>query len=90
MKRYTPRIAIRSYCRAAAAAVAAAAAAARFYGFSIDTFCTGTTCTVETIFDQSPESNHIVTAPAGGAHRSPDKGVDATREKLTVGGSAGR
>jgi len=55
---------------------------------SQDTFCTGTSCTVETIFDQSPELNHIVTAPAGGAAHRPDKGVNATREKLTIGGNS--
>jgi hypothetical protein len=51
-----------------------------------DAFCKGTQCTIETIFDQSPQKNHIVTAPAGGAAHHPDKGVNATKAPLTLGG----
>jgi len=50
-----------------------------------DAFCTSM-CTVHRIFDQSPKGNHLDTAPGGGAAHDPDKGVNATREKLTVGG----
>lgn len=52
-----------------------------------DTFCSMTTCTVEQIFDQSPKGNHIGIAPAGGAHRQQDHGVNASKEKLMVGGN---
>jgi len=51
-----------------------------------DTFCRGFKCTVQRIFDQSPKGNHLDTAPGGGAAHNPDKGVNATREKLTLGG----
>mmetsp|Transcript_93628 Transcript_93628/g.260658 ORF Transcript_93628/g.260658 Transcript_93628/m.260658 type:complete len:327 (-) Transcript_93628:24-1004(-) len=37
-------------------------------------------------FDQSPRGNHLDLAPPGGAVRKPDRGVNATRERLRVGG----
>jgi hypothetical protein len=51
-----------------------------------DSFCDKTTCTVSLIYDQSPKANHLTTAPAGGAVKTPDKGVNASKLKLTVGG----
>ena len=30
-----------------------------------DTFCAGTDCTIDTIYDQSPQGNHLTTAPGG-------------------------
>merc|ERR1712151_985835 len=54
-----------------------------------DSFCVNpaeNVCTVQRIFDQSPKGNHLDLAPPGGAARSPDKGVIATHEKLSVGG----
>lgn len=51
-----------------------------------DEFCKGTSCTINRIYDQSPRENHLDTAPPGGAHWKHDSGVDATAEKITVGG----
>jgi hypothetical protein len=51
-----------------------------------DTFCTGTTCTITIIYDQSPKGNHLTPAPAGGAVKTADKPVNANKSKLTVGG----
>jgi len=53
-----------------------------------DTFCTGTTCTISIIYDQSGKGNHLASAPAGGAKNSPDNEASATALKLTVGGHA--
>lgn len=52
-----------------------------------DAFCEGTACTVDRIFDQSPKGNHLALGPPGGAVRKPDRGVNATKERLTVGGN---
>jgi len=51
-----------------------------------DAFCAGTTCTISVIYDQSPQSNHLTAAPAGGYVKTPDREVVADRYKLTVGG----
>ena len=51
-----------------------------------DTFCTGTTCTISIIYDQSGKGNHLTSAPAGGAKNSPDNEATANALKLTVGG----
>mmetsp|Transcript_111923 Transcript_111923/g.250084 ORF Transcript_111923/g.250084 Transcript_111923/m.250084 type:complete len:425 (+) Transcript_111923:59-1333(+) len=51
-----------------------------------DEFCIGTDCTINRIYDQSPQGNHLDTAPPGGAHNVSDTGVNATAEKLMVGG----
>jgi hypothetical protein len=51
-----------------------------------DTFCTGTTCTISIIYDQSPKANHLTPAPGGGANKTADKPVNANKLKLTVGG----
>ena len=40
------------------------------------------------IFDQSPKANHLGRAPWGGASKHAEKGVNATKHKLTVGGHA--
>lgn len=53
-----------------------------------DRFCAGTSCVVTRIFDQSVRGNHLNRAPWGGASRHAEKGVNATRHKLTVGGHA--
>ena len=52
-----------------------------------DKFCAGTDCTITRIYDQSPRLNHLDTAPAGEAHWLPDAGVNATRNKITIGGN---
>jgi non-reducing end alpha-L-arabinofuranosidase len=51
-----------------------------------DAFCGSAQCSVLKIYDQSSKGNHIGTAPPGGAGRHPDQGVNAAREKLSVGG----
>jgi len=53
-----------------------------------DTFCSGTTCTISIIYDQSGNANHLTKAPAGGAKKSGDNEASATALKLTVGGHA--
>eukprot|EP00462_Mataza_sp_D1_P022385 CAMPEP_0175141314 /NCGR_PEP_ID=MMETSP0087-20121206/12038_1 /TAXON_ID=136419 /ORGANISM="Unknown Unknown, Strain D1" /LENGTH=329 /DNA_ID=CAMNT_0016424719 /DNA_START=32 /DNA_END=1021 /DNA_ORIENTATION=- len=51
-----------------------------------DAFCGISACVIQRIYDQSPQKNHLDTAPPGGAHKSPDAPVNATRHQLTVGG----
>ncbi len=51
-----------------------------------DAFCSGTTCTISIIYDQSGKGNHLTKAPAGGAKNTPDNEASATALKLTVGG----
>lgn len=51
-----------------------------------DDFCDGSACTINRIYDQSPQGNHLDTAPPGGAHHEADTGVNATAERLMVGG----
>ena len=50
-----------------------------------DTFCSGTTCTITTIYDQSGRGNHLTPAPASG-NGSADSPTNATARKLSVGG----
>ena len=62
-------------------------AAGGFADTSVQTsFCTGTTCTISVIYDQSPQGNNLVKAPAG-ATWLPNGGVEssATAGKATVG-----
>ena len=51
-----------------------------------DTFCSGTSCTISIIYDQSEKGNHLTKAPAGGAKNTTDNEAVATALKLTVGG----
>jgi len=51
-----------------------------------DAFCKGTGCVIQRIFDQSPNANHLDIAPPGGAHRERDAPVNATKERLMIGG----
>lgn len=53
---------------------------------SQDAFCGMSMCTIVKIFDQSSKQNHIATAPPGGAARAPDKGVNASKSRIMVGG----
>jgi len=53
-----------------------------------EAFCSGSTCTISIIYDQSPKHNHLSKAPAGGAKQTPDNEASATGLKLTVGGHA--
>ena len=54
---------------------------------SQDTFCANTNCVIQRIYDQSPQLNHLDTAPGGGNAHSPDLPVNATQLKRTVGGA---
>jgi non-reducing end alpha-L-arabinofuranosidase len=51
-----------------------------------ETFCSGTTCTISIIYDQSPKGNDLKPAPGGGAAKTADSPVTANKLKLTVGG----
>lgn len=51
-----------------------------------DSFCSGTTCTISIIYDQSSQANHLTGAPGGGAVRTPDVEANASALKLTVAG----
>jgi len=51
-----------------------------------DEFCADATCTVQRIFDQSPQANHLDVAPGGGAAKDPDSPVDASKARIVVGG----
>lgn len=51
-----------------------------------DAFCGTDTCRVITIYDQSSQGNHITLAPPGGAAPHADIGVNATRNKISMGG----
>jgi len=53
-----------------------------------DSFCTGTTCTISIIYDQSGKGNHLSKAPAGQRKNTPDNEADATALKLTISGHA--
>jgi non-reducing end alpha-L-arabinofuranosidase len=53
---------------------------------SQDTFCTGGTCTISIIYDQSPNKNDLQPAPAGGMKRTPDNPANATALKTTLNG----
>jgi len=51
-----------------------------------DTFCSGGSCTISIIYDQTPMKNDLKPAPAGGAVRTPDNPAVATALKTMVGG----
>jgi hypothetical protein len=51
-----------------------------------DTFCTGGTCTISIIYDQSPMKNDLKPAPAGGAVRSNDNPAMAAALPIKLGG----
>jgi hypothetical protein len=56
-----------------------------------DSFCTGTTCFISIIYDQSGRGNHLTRAPAGGFRGPGPNGSDnlavATAAPITVGGN---
>ncbi|WP_230414136.1 arabinofuranosidase catalytic domain-containing protein [Collimonas silvisoli] len=52
-----------------------------------DTFCAGSVCTIETIYDQSANGNHLTVAPARG-NGSADITGSATALKVTIGGKS--
>jgi non-reducing end alpha-L-arabinofuranosidase len=51
-----------------------------------DSFCSGTTCVITIIYDQSGRGNHLTQAPGGGAAGGPDNLAIATAAPTTVGG----
>ena len=57
-----------------------------------EVFCAGvlTSCVILRIYDQSPNQNHLATAPPGEAIPLPDRGCNAAKDKISVfGGTAG-
>jgi hypothetical protein len=55
---------------------------------SQDAFCAGGTCTISTIYDQTPNKNDLKPAPGGGAKASADDPANATDVKTTINGHA--
>ncbi len=53
---------------------------------SQDAFCTGGTCTISIIYDQSPMKNDLMPAPSGGAKPTADSPAIATALPTTVNG----
>jgi hypothetical protein len=53
-----------------------------------NSFCSGTTCVVTEIYDQSGHGNNLTDAPAGGAAGGPDGLANATAAPIHVGGHA--
>jgi len=51
-----------------------------------DSFCSGTTCTISVIYDQSPNGNHLTKAPAGGWLNNGGLEADANKAKITMNG----
>ena len=53
-----------------------------------DTFCSGTTCTISIIYDQSGMGNHLTKAPGGSAAYGPNPDIEAVADALpiTIGG----
>jgi hypothetical protein len=53
---------------------------------SQDAFCTGGTCTISIIYDQSPMKNDLQPAPAGEMKATPDNPANATALPTTLNG----
>jgi hypothetical protein len=53
-----------------------------------DTFCAGSTCTISTIYDQSPNGNFLKPAPRGMAKNTPDSPANAADLKIMLNGHA--
>ena len=53
---------------------------------SQDTFCSGGSCTISIIYDQSGKGNDLRPAPAGGQKKSPDNPVSATALPIMAAG----
>ncbi len=51
-----------------------------------DSFCSGTTCVITEIYDQSGHGNNLTDAPAGGAASGPDALASATAAPTTLDG----
>jgi non-reducing end alpha-L-arabinofuranosidase len=51
-----------------------------------DTFCSGTTCTISEIYDQSPKGNHLLVTEPGGWLTAGGKESNATAAKIKMNG----
>jgi hypothetical protein len=51
-----------------------------------DSFCSGTTCLISIIYDQSGRGNNLTQAPGGGAAGGPDNLANATAAPTTING----
>jgi hypothetical protein len=51
-----------------------------------DSFCSGTSCVITVIYDQSGRGNNLTQAPGGGAAGGPDNLANATAAPTTVAG----
>jgi non-reducing end alpha-L-arabinofuranosidase len=51
-----------------------------------DAFCSGTTCTISIIYDQSPNANHLTKTPPGGWLNNGGLEADATAAKVKLNG----
>jgi hypothetical protein len=51
-----------------------------------DSFCSGTTCTISEIYDQSPNGNHLTKSPPGGWLTNGGLEADATKAKINLNG----
>jgi hypothetical protein len=51
-----------------------------------DAFCTGASCTITTIYDQSGQGNHLEPAPGGGADPTDDPPANADDLPVTLNG----
>jgi hypothetical protein len=51
-----------------------------------DSFCSGTTCTISIIYDQSPNKNHLTKSPPGGWLHNGGLEANATAAKVKVSG----
>ena len=51
-----------------------------------DAFCSGTSCTITVIYDQTSRHNDLTTAPGGGANSNADFGANASALPVTAGG----
>jgi len=52
-----------------------------------DSFCSGTTCVITIIYDQSGRGNNLTQAPGGGAAGGPDNLANATAAPTTLSGN---
>ena len=52
-----------------------------------DSFCSGTSCVITIIYDQSGRGNNLTQAPGGGAAGGPDNLANATAAPTTLNGS---
>ena len=54
---------------------------------SQDSFCSGTTCLITRIYDQTGRGNDLTQAPGGGAAGGPDNLANATAAPITINGN---